>query len=230
MAFRPVFVPTSTGEQLVSQVEVEFEWHPGLSMTQAQKSIHSLHEAARRKGIDPILEVSTRSPSRLGSALSAFRLMVRTRAGRRVSVECAYQAGKVFSAGGPFLDLLDVASREAKRDSRLQNSGVLRAFSFDGVQWPLDPPTAFYDWLYINAIRSSARAIPELLRYAGFTDISFNPAKSLNCQAHSLALLVSLLRRGWEDRVLSSPDAFLGALRHAAPLPARHGTLPLFGE
>jgi hypothetical protein len=230
VALRPVFVPTSSGGHLVSRVDVEFQWHPGLSVAQARKSIHSLHEAAQGVGLHPVLEISTRSPSKLGYALSAFHLMVRFGEGRRVSLECAYQASKVFSAGGPFLDLLEVTPSEAKRDPRLRESGTLRAFLFDGAQWPLDPPTAFYDWLYINAIRRSARASAEVQRYAGFTDIAFNPAKSLNCQAHSVALFVALLRRGWVDRVMSSPDEFRTTLRRAAPARAQQGTLPLFGE
>lgn len=35
-----------------------------------------------------------------------------------------------------------------------------------------------------------------LLEYDGFTDIEFNPQKSLNCQAKAAALYVSLCRNG----------------------------------
>lgn len=42
--------------------------------------------------------------------------------------------------------------RDAKRDPRLQASGRLTGFRFNGSSFPLEPKTAFYDWLYINAI------------------------------------------------------------------------------
>ncbi|MDN5802520.1 MAG: hypothetical protein L0H34_08495, partial [Psychrobacter sp.] len=35
----------------------------------------------------------------------------------------------------------------------------------------------------------------EALNYNAFTDIEFNPKKSINCQAYSLALYVSLEKR-----------------------------------
>ena len=47
---------------------------------------------------------------------------------KEFSVENAFQAGKVFENGGPFLDLLTVTPREAKRDTRLKESGRLLKF------------------------------------------------------------------------------------------------------
>jgi uncharacterized protein DUF6977 len=40
--------------------------------------------------------------------------------------------------------------REVKRDPRLRESGRLIAFEFDGVSFPLEPKTVFYDWLYVT--------------------------------------------------------------------------------
>ena len=67
------------------------------------------------------------------------------------------------------------------------------------AEWPLTPKTAFYDWLYVRALRELARSDGQidrsLRRYQAFTDIEFNPAKSVNCQARSCALYVALLQQ-----------------------------------
>lgn len=198
MATRPVFSPSITGNLLVATRHVEFEWFPGMAMTQSRKSIASLHQAARKQiGVSDILEISSKSPTELGVSLSAFNLMIRTvKHEREFSLECAYQASKVFERGGPFVDLLTVKSIEAKRDSRLNQHGRLIKFRFFGVDWPLVPRTAFYDWLYINALHKHPELAEQVLTYRAFSDIAFNPERSINCQAYAAALYVSLCERG----------------------------------
>ena len=46
--------------------------------------------------------------------------------------------------GGPYLDLLHVLPKEAKRDDRHKSSGPLSAFVWNQEIWPLMPKTAFY--------------------------------------------------------------------------------------
>ena len=89
-----------------------------------------------------------------------------------------------------------MSSRDAKTDSRLRNSGPLLEFSLTGDPWPLEPTTAFYDWLYLRALAYNPELANQLLECDGFTDIEFNPEKSWNCQARSAALYVSLSRDG----------------------------------
>ncbi len=119
-----------------------------------------------------------------------------TRTNRLFSVESAFQSSKVFENGGPFKDLLAKTSKEAKKDVRLKESGKLIAFEFSGKRWKLEPKTLFYDWLYINALSTEMnRTIAdEITNYNAFTDIEFNPQKSINCQARSAALYVSLYK------------------------------------
>ena len=74
MVNRPIFVPSIKKGSLVEWVPVEFEWFPGFSLSQKQKSIESLHSSARKQGIFPVLEVSTKSTTELGRRLSAFNL------------------------------------------------------------------------------------------------------------------------------------------------------------
>jgi hypothetical protein len=190
---------------------VDFEWFPGLSASQKRRSVASLHAAAReRTGIRKILEVSSKSEDRLGVALSAFNLLLAVPGlAKRISVECAFQGSKVFEGGGPFTEIFAMSSREAKGDDRLRASGHLLSFRFLGSDWPLEPKTAFYDWLYITALLQNPDLAEGAAAYLAFTDIEFNPDKSLNCQAHSVALYVSLSQQGLLGPSIPDRDAFL---------------------
>ena len=193
MARRPVFVPDSSGCPYVKEVQVEFIWHPGFARSQSQKSIASLHEAAKKMGVLPILETSGKSESPLGASLSAFNLKLKAPNGEEISVERAYQGSKVFEKGGPYHDLYLVSSRKAKTDERLRNSGNVIAFDYFGKEFPTEPKTAFYDWLYMSALsQKSPRVLKELQPYRAFSDIVFNPKTSINCQARAAAIFVSL--------------------------------------
>ena len=106
-----------------------------------------------------------------------FILKVHSRL-REIPLECAFQGSKVFERGGPYTDLYDVDVRTAKREPRLQTSGRLVGFIFDGFSFPLEPKTVFYDWLYVTAIFPHREWLDRLYpRYAGFTDIEFNPSE-----------------------------------------------------
>lgn len=211
MANRPIYIPNPTGQTLVTTRLIEFKWFPGMAVVQKQKSIESLHEAAKQLlGVSNILEISSKSKTPLGVDLSAFNLMITTlKYNKTFSVESAFQSSKVFERGGPFIDLLDKTSREAKKDDRLQKSGRLKFFRFFGVEWGLEPQTAFYDWLYINALKKNANYAEQISEYSAFTDIEFNPERSINCQAYSVALFVSLQRRNLIEYATSSQAAFL---------------------
>ena len=210
MAKRPIFVSRTSGPLLAVAIPIEFVWHPGMSKSQKQKSIRSMHDAAKQaRGIERILEISSKSEEELGVRLSAFNLMLRTASGLKASVEALFQGSKVFSEGGPFTDIYRKTSREAKKDERLKESGRLIFFRYDSSDWPLDPQTAFYDWLYLSALRQNPGLSEKLLEYDGFSDIEFNPEKSINCQAASAALYKSLVDRKLIDIALSSPDEFI---------------------
>lgn len=44
--------------------------------------------------------------------------------------------------------------------------------------------------------------------YNVFTDIEFNHKKSINCQARSAAIFVSLKRKGVLEEVINNPELF----------------------
>lgn len=205
MAKRPVYIPQKSGQVFVKTEYVEFKWYAGMAAVQKQKSIQSLHEAAVQLNIcERPLEISSKSELELGVMLSAFNLKVTTLKHKQTfSVESAYQSSKVFEHGGPYKDLLYATSREAKKDSRLQESGNLIGFQFFGENWPLEPRTVFYDWVYINALHKNEWAIEELKYFDAFTDIEFNPEKSINCQAYSVALYRALEWRGLIQEAIS---------------------------
>ncbi len=217
MAERPVFVPTRDASVLVRTRQVSFQFFAGFAPSQKQKSMDSLHVAARRElGIEKILEVSRRSREECGIALSAFNLTFESQIRPRpLSVECAFQGSKIFERGGPFEDLYSATSKEAKTEERLKSSGALIGFRFEGRNWPLEPKTAFYDWLYLSALRRRPDLAEKVLEYSAFTDIEFNPERSVNCQAYSVALFVALSWRGRIEEATSSPEAFLETIRAA---------------
>jgi len=185
-----------------------------MAVVRKQKSIRSLHEAAIKQNIcSSPLEVSSKSSEELGVSLSAFNLKSRTRKkGNVFSVETAFQSSKVFEHGGPFRDLMYATSRQAKKDPRIRESGRLLAFDFFGEEWKLEPKTAFYDWLYINALAKNESLAEELVHYDAFTDIEFNPKKSINCQAYSVALFRALTMRKLIHDALANKEAYLSII------------------
>lgn len=209
MASRPVFIPkiNSVG---VEEKSIEFKWHSGMAASQKKKSIIELHNAANKLGILKILEISSKSEIELGISLSAFNLVITTKKqNQRLTVETAFQGSKVFEYGGPYKDLFGMDSRSAKKDIRLKESGNLVSFKFFNFEFPLIPRTYFYDWLYINALIQNESFAEEVLVYDGFSDIEFNPKKSINCQAHAVALYISLKNSNMLKEALSCQKSFL---------------------
>lgn len=188
MAKRPAFC---ISDHKIIQKNFDFIWYSGFALSQKQKCIASLHAEIIKKNpcVKP-LEISTKSKSELGAKLSAFQLQY-----RRHSLENIFQSSKVFEHGGAYQDLLTVSPKEAKRDSRLRNSGKLTGFLFDNILWELEPKTAFYDYIYLKSVKDSLEIeeIQQIADYDYFTDIEFNPEKSINTQARSVAILKLLL-------------------------------------
>jgi hypothetical protein len=213
MAERPIFVPAPDSPQLVKEIFFQIKWHSGFAPVQKEKNIKELHEAAARSGFRHLLEISSKSKSERGQHLSAFYMKVKMSNGKEIPLECAFQGSKVFAHGGPFTDLYWVREpRVAKGDTRLQESGPLKAFQFEGFTWPLEPKTAFYDWLYVVFLKRYRDWAPKLYAYGGFTDVEFNPHRSINCQARSCALFLSLMQRNLLDEATRSPQDFISTL------------------
>ena len=188
LAERPAYF---INNEKVSVKNFLFEWFSGFSVSQKQKSIESLHGAILKtdNSAEP-LEISTKSKNPLGVKLSAFNLKLNNH-----TLENIFQSSKVFTKGGAYRDLLEVSPKDAKRDLRLKNSGELKYFDYNGEIFPLFPKTFFYDYIYIKAVKNSLSydEIQKIKKYNYFTDIEFNPAKSINSQAKTVAIIRILL-------------------------------------
>ena len=100
MAKRPIFIPSHHENSLLETEFIDFQWHPGISVSQKQKSIKSLHTSAEEcLGLKSILEISSKSQEAVGINASAFNLKLRTENGFCASVESFYQGSKIFGTG-----------------------------------------------------------------------------------------------------------------------------------
>ena len=209
MAKRPYFVLSNEIGEFYKEFSCEFEFYTGFALSQKQKSVKSLHEQILKTNSNSkILEVSRRSESPLGIALSAFNLKYLNNNGEEYPVECVFQSSKVFINGQQYKDLLYKTASEAKTDERLKTSGSLLKFSFNDVDWDLEPKTCFYDYIYISALFRNKKLCDQLLNFDTFTDIEFNPQKSFNCQARSVAIAVALLKNNLIEKYLADKNLF----------------------
>ncbi len=214
MATRKIFIPNQKTIGVIEK-QVDFQWYPGLSFSQKQKSVQSLHEACKMLGIENVLEISTKSMELLGQKLSAFNLMtILPKTNKKITIESAFQGSKVFEKNGPYIDIYNKSSIEAKKDIRLKISGNLCSFDFCGLKFSTRPKTFFYDWLYTNSLFQHKDYIEQIKKYDAFTDIEFNDVKSINCQARSVALCVSLLHNNVSENSIQDPEVFYNTLRN----------------
>lgn len=213
MARRPVFI-TNDRKPYSAEWMVDFTYNSGFAVSQKQKNITALHREFKEEFPEKqVLEISSKSLQPEGVALSAFNLVKYVPSlGKSVPVECIFQGGKVFEQGGPYTDLIEKTAREAKKDERIRMSGAVTGFCFEGETYPATPKTVFYDFIYINALLENEALAKEVLKYDAFTDIEFNPAKSVNCQANTAAKFVSLVRTGKIDQARSF-DSFLALFK-----------------
>ena len=98
--------------------------------------------------------------------------------------------------------------KEAKKDERHKKSGKLLYFLYEGEKWPLQPKTAFYDYIYMKAVLQCFKReeIEKLFFYDWFTDIEFNPKKSINCQARSVTILTYIMKHHLENTLNAKQD------------------------
>ena len=226
MAFRPVFIPVYRGPRLVEERLLPIEWASGFSATQKKKNIASLHHAAQGNGLKRILEISSKSEKKVGRRLSAFSLKIDIGT-TQYPLESVYQGCKVFGPHGPATHIFALPPREAKRYMRPRNRDTLVGFCLLGKFYPASPKNAFYDWLYIRSLEKHADWIKDKVRYDAFTDIEFNPAKQINCQARAFAEYVSLLSRGCLTEVAQDFDLFVTLLHTASQTEDESGTVSL---
>lgn len=211
MAERPVFIAKKT-YPFYDEVFVSFKYYAGFALVQKRRNIEGIHEAFHKLYPDlKVLEASSKAPTELGTSLSPFYLTSELD-GQSYPVENIFQASKVFQNGGPFLSLLDLSAIKAKTTSLTKTKGALLYYEYDGHRYPVDPRGWFYDWIYMNALKSQPELAADAMQYDAFTDIAFNPKTGATCQAKALAIYKGLLEKGKLDETLSSLPVFLKTL------------------
>ncbi|MCI2068066.1 MAG: hypothetical protein LKJ88_00610 [Bacilli bacterium] len=204
MATKMVFHPSLINTY--SEEIVQFQYVQGLAFSQKQKNVDSLHRAVLY--LHPgskVLEVSTKSREKNGVDCSAFNLLL-----DGYYLESVFQAGKVFEGVGSFIEASKMLPKEARDyvKERSQNHSLI-GFTYAENDFSLKPKTFFYDWLYLNALKQSNIDLNPLLSYYTFTDIEFNEKTQVNCQARSLAIAISLKKKGLLEQALKNPQSFL---------------------
>ena len=192
----------------IESIDINIEENSRANYKEKQNHVRTLHGKFNEiYKNEKVLEISTKSPIELGTQLSAFNLKYKIN-NKEYPLECVFQSSKVFENGGPYLDLIDVEPYQSKKDRRLRNSGNLVRFKLENVDYPLEPKTLFYDWIYINALSKQPNLYKKIINYNAFTDIEFNPERSINCQAKSVALFVILYKQGILNEALSNIEVF----------------------
>ena len=211
MASRPVFIPNYSGALLVQECLLDFPWSSGFAESQKKKNVAALHAAARRNGIERLLEISTKSDEEVGRRLSAFSLKLAI-GDCEYPLESVYQGSKVFETCGPNPEIFCYEPRDAKRHVRSLSCGRLVGFELEGRRYPLFPKNAFYDWLYIRALAKHVDWINKYVSYDAYSDIEFNPEKQVNCQARAFAEFKSLAAKTELDAAVNDFKHFASML------------------
>lgn len=132
------------------------------------------------------MDISTASNAEQGVVLSAFNLKFRSS-----TLESFYQGSKIFENGRNYPEVYNMSSLDAKQYPALKKSGAIVGFTFDNVDYPAEPKSVFYDWLYVKAVLRNFGGGLDLYPINAFVDIQ-SPITSIACQARALAIYVLL--------------------------------------
>lgn len=168
MAVRPIFISSGNLEEPFVKEDITFTWVKGMSYAQKCKRRDSLaSEIEKLHDIKKWLEISTKSDKDIGVKLSAKNLVLKTSTGSD-TVENIYQKAKYFY------------------------KGEIVGFKYNNCVFENDPTGMFYDYIYIYAILQNKELIDDLVKFNIFSDIEFNPKKSINTQARAAAIFKTL--------------------------------------
>ncbi|GAB1441573.1 hypothetical protein MASR2M39_04070 [Ignavibacteriales bacterium] len=210
MAKRLLFSAKKDGNTIiVSRKEIEFEWVGGFAHTQKVKRLIKFREKLSEEIQTKHIEVSSGSDNEVGKRLSAFNLRFSSGELKGFTVESVYQGSKIFLSGGPYQELYDKPSIVSKKDTRVRTKEPLTGFRLLDDDWPIFPPTGFYNYLYFLALIQNPELISSSSRYEYFSDLEFNHEKAISCQAESLAIFFALYRENLAEEILQDKNDFL---------------------
>lgn len=195
----------------IFEKEFTFDFYGGFSLSQKQKTIDSFHQAIESNGISEIVEISRKSKNPIGNSLSAFNLML-TIEGKKYPLECVYQSSKVFNHRIQFIEALNTSPLEAKnliKDQVRNNNLNLTGFKCFGIDFPLNPTTLFYDYIYVMALTQNPVIASNVINYSCFTDVEFNHKKQFASQARSCAIFKYLYNTNSVTHALEDINYFI---------------------
>ena len=220
MATRSVMIPKDV-YPFFEDVLVGQPWFGGFAVQQKRRCYLAQHLnflADPRYSAYKPLEISSSGHIPVGVSLSAMNLRkYSARLGQDIVLESAFQASRIYTRAdgtriGPFPEYLTLPGKECKKTVKELSEGLHSyRYEFDGITFPAPAfhISLFYDWLYLNAMceDSNAEVRETLLAggYDAFTDIA---TKSLNSQARSCAIFVSLHRLGLLSEVRDPASYF----------------------
>lgn len=218
MAERSVFISKDT-YPFFEEIRVQFDYFQGFALSQKRKSQIGLHKNFLE--VFPcrkVLEISSASLYSLGAQLSAMNLKKQTSLGV-TTVESAFQSSRIYGEHdeiGPFPELLFAPSKECKKIVKEKSRGLHSYhYKFDGLDFyaPAHYISLFYNYLYLNSLceEENGNITDRLLAgsYDAFTDLA---TLSLNSQARSCAIFVSLVKNGLVNQVRDF-DSYLRLFR-----------------
>lgn len=213
MAKRLLFsARTDKNSIVVTREEIEFEWIGGFAHSQKIRRLAKFREKLPKNIIDKHIEVSSGSDTVYGKNLSAFNLKYSSGDLKGYTVESVYQGSKIFTSGGPYQELYNRPSIVAKKDSRIRVNDPMIGFQLWDDDWPLIPPTGFYNYLYFLALIQNYELITAASTFEFFSDLEFNHEKAISCQAESLAIFFALHRQNKVNEILQDKRDFLDVI------------------
>lgn len=168
MAIRPIYISTMDLENPFIKKDVEFTWIKGNTYKQKCLRRDSLKDGiSKNYDINKWLEISTKSDKDIGKKLSALNLKLKT-LNKEFTVEDAYQKAKIIK------------------------DGEITGFKFGSTYFDANPYGMYYDYIYMLALYQNKDLYEQIKDYRIFTDIEFNPNRSLNTQARAVAIFNTL--------------------------------------
>ena len=182
----------------------------------------TLHEElklayAKKYKADKVLEISSKSPQRLGSELRGSRLMLTTPYNEISSVDRIYLSSQKFSYGGPFHSFLQLKEADIYQTLAAIKLGKLQRFEYGNLRWPAQEARLFYNWLYLKALYEKEGGYEDVLNYNAFSDVQANEWDPFSySQAQSAALFVLLHEHQLLHQAMKSPNHFRNIVRRVS--------------
>lgn len=169
MATRPIYISTGNINNPFMEDNINFQWVPGYSYVNKCRRRDSLkREIAKKYDIEKWIEISSISDKDIGKKLSALNLMITLTNDNKYSVETIYQNSKIYK------------------------DNAIVGFKFRNTEFENNPYGMYYDYIYMVALYQNKEYHELIKNYYFFTDLFFNPNKSLNTQARAIAIFKTL--------------------------------------